>query len=122
MRGGGVCVGTGQLRFTLTWSLSGDMDLHVTPPCGTEIVYYNRTARGGTLDRDDTSTTGPENIFWTTGAARGSYRICISPYSISGATSWTLQIYNGTTLVRTDRGTSTGSLGQGCSTVLSYTF
>ncbi|MEZ4407922.1 MAG: hypothetical protein R3A52_15820 [Polyangiales bacterium] len=107
----GVCVGTGALRFTLTWDRAGDMDLRVMPPCGTE-VYYGRTAIcGGVLDRDDITGTGPENIFWSTSPARGSYRVCPTPYNISGATNWTLRIFHGSTQVAVYTGTSSSSVG-----------
>lgn len=49
------------LRFTLTWSVNGDMDLRVLPPCGTEIFYGRTAACGGQLDRDDVSARGPES-------------------------------------------------------------
>jgi hypothetical protein len=119
---GGVCLGSGNLRFTMTWSRAGDMDLHVTPPCGTEIFFGRSSACGGTLDRDDTTATGPENIFWSSTPARGTYRVCVSPYRISGPTNWTVNIYHGTTLVSTRSGSASSSLGTGCSTVYTHTY
>ena len=92
----GVCVGQGSLRFTLTWNTNGDMDLHVTPPCGTEIYFGRLSACGGTQDRDDTSTQGPENIFWTASYTPGRYYVC--PESYTGAvanTTWTLVVVRG---------------------------
>ncbi|MBL8683386.1 MAG: hypothetical protein JNK05_29730 [Myxococcales bacterium] len=113
----GACIGTGQLRFTATWSTAGDVDLHVVPPCGTEISYITRTACGGTLDRDDTTGTGPENIFWSTGAATGNYLVCAVPYSISGSTTVTVNVVRGATTVRTFTRTYTASTGnQACTT------
>jgi Uncharacterized protein conserved in bacteria len=106
-----VCVGSGQLRFTMTWSLAGDMDLHVVPPCGTEIYYGRRTACGGTLDVDNTTGTGPENIYWTSGAASGPYRICAVPYSIRGTTSFTIQVVRGSSPVATYTGSRSSSTG-----------
>ncbi|MEZ4392564.1 MAG: hypothetical protein R3A48_15865 [Polyangiales bacterium] len=118
----GTCVRTGTPRFTLTWDRVGDMDLRVTPPCGTEVSYQRTSACNGTLDADATNSTGPENIFFTSSAARGTYSVCVSPHSISGPTNWTLRIYNGNTLVRTETGTSTSSLGNGCSQTISFNY
>jgi hypothetical protein len=116
----GTCVGTGQLRFTMTWNVNGDMDLHVVPPCGTEIFYSRPTACGGTLDADNTTSTGPENVFWTTGAAAGPYRICAVPFSIRAATSFTVQVVRGASVAATYTGTRTASTGnQACTTTSS---
>ncbi|MFO0606770.1 MAG: MopE-related protein [Polyangiales bacterium] len=107
----GVCVGNGQLRVTLTWSRAGDMDLHVVPPCGTEIYYARLSACGGTLDHDDIPGTGPENIFWAGTPASGTYVVCATPYGISGATTFTLTVNRGTTV--TQRWTGTRSAASG---------
>ncbi len=96
----GVCVGDGQLRITLVWDRAGDLDLHVVPPCGTEISYRLLAACGGTLDRDDIPGTGPENVFWAGTPAAGTYVVCANPYGISGTTNFTLTVNRGTTLVR----------------------
>jgi hypothetical protein len=119
----GYCVGNGVLRFTLTWDNNSDMDIHVTPPgCTQTIAYNNLSACGGTLDRDDIYYTGPENIFWLTSAPRGRYNICISPYRITQPINWTLRIYSNTTLLRTETGRSTPSMGFGCSHNLTLDF
>ncbi|MCB9659762.1 MAG: hypothetical protein H6726_19090 [Sandaracinaceae bacterium] len=90
---GGACVGTGELRFTLTWDTPGDLDLHVFTPTGAHISYAGRSSSdGGQLDRDDQSGVGPENVFWATGATRGTYRLCVNPYSIRRPTNFTLDI------------------------------
>jgi hypothetical protein len=113
----GACIGTGQLRFTATWTSAGDVDLHIVPPCGTEIYYSNRTACGGTLDRDDTTGTGPENVFWSTGAASGPYLVCAVPYSITGSNTVTVNVVRGASTVRTFTRTYTASTGnQTCTT------
>ena len=98
----GVCVGQGSLRFTLTWSVNGDLDLHVRPPCGTEIYYGNRTACGGTLDRDDTTTRGPENIYWNSAYTPGRYYVCPEAYTSAVANAtWTLVVVrNGVEVAR----------------------
>ncbi len=109
----GACIGTGVLRFTATWSRAGDVDLHVVPPCGTEIYYVTRSACGGSLDRDDTSGTGPENVFWMAGAAVGQYHVCAFPYSITGPTTVTINVVRGAITVATYMRTFLASSGNG---------
>jgi hypothetical protein len=112
----------------MAWDRAGDMDLHVVPPCGTEIYYAATSACGGLLDRDDTSATGPENVYWSTGAARGTYHICAVPYSITGTTNVTVTVRVDGVLVRTftvSRTTSSGNVActaGGSQYVGSYTY
>jgi Cys-rich repeat protein len=116
----GACIGAGQLRFTATWSIAGDVDLHIVPPCGTEISYATRTACGGTLDRDDTTGTGPENVFWSSGAAAGPYLVCAVPYAISGPTTVTVSVVRGASTVQTLTRTFSASTGnQACTSAAS---
>ncbi len=89
----GVCVGNGLLRITMVWSVPGDMDLHVVPPCGQEISFLATNRCGGQLDRDDTTTTGPENVFWAAAPASGTYLVCAVPYRVSGATNVTVSTW-----------------------------
>jgi len=117
-----ICVGNGQLRFTLTWDVMADLDLHVVPPCGTEIYYGNLSSCGGTLDRDSCPAlratdgadrcNGPENIFWPSAPASGTYLVCVNPWQMnSGSTArWTLNVYRGTMLIRTFTGTRNSSV------------
>jgi hypothetical protein len=88
-----VCIGSGELRFTLTWDRPGDLDLHVVTPEGREIFYRNHFGNGGTLDHDDRTGTGPENIFWPSTPPRGLYLVCVVPYQISGPTQFRLNIH-----------------------------
>lgn len=111
---GGVCVGEGALRITLTWSTPGDMDLHVVPPCGTEISFTARMACGGTLDVDDLVGRGPENVFWSATPPAGRYLICPEAFrnEVAGAT-WTLTVVRGSTTILTRtgvRGVTDGNL------------
>jgi uncharacterized protein YfaP (DUF2135 family) len=87
------------------------MDFHIVPPCRTEIYYGRTTACGGTLDRDDTTGTGPENIFWGAAATPGEYLVCVNPFSITGPTTATVQIYNRGVLARTFTASYTTSSG-----------
>jgi len=91
----GVCVGSGELRFSLVWDHPGDVDLHVRTPLGNEIYYGSLSADGGTLDHDDTSGTGPENIFWGGAPPAGTYLVCVVPFRVDAAVSWTLTIDDG---------------------------
>jgi hypothetical protein len=86
-----ICVGNGPLRVTLVWDRAGDMDLHMVPVSG-EIYYGRRTVNGGTLDRDDTTGTGPENVYWSAAPPAGAYLVCVVPYRISGATNFTVTV------------------------------
>ena len=74
----GVCVGSGQLRFSSTWSRPGDIDVWVTTPSGISIGWQNQRADGGQQDRDDTRGTGPENIYWEVMPVSGSYNVCVA--------------------------------------------
>lgn len=82
------CVGTGDVRVTLTWEDVNDLDLHVIEPSGEEIYYGNETsATGGRLDEDANPGCGEatlhpvENIFWPTGSApHGTYTVKVNYY------------------------------------------
>jgi hypothetical protein len=74
----GVCVGSGQLRFSSTWSRPGDIDVWVTTPNGVSIGWQNQRADGGQQDRDDTRGSGPENIFWEANPPLGAYHVCVA--------------------------------------------
>lgn len=109
----GLCVGQGALRFTLSWDRPGDMDLHVVTPAGREIYYASRMQDGGNLDRDDTTQTGPENVFWASTPPPGTYLVCVVPFSISAATNFTLTVARAGVEgapIRGSRATSTGNV------------
>jgi hypothetical protein len=96
--GTGGTGGTGDVKVTLTWSGTDDLDLYVTDPCSSTIFYGSRTAvcQGftGQLDIDSnancltTSPSGIENIYWGTGAApRGTFNVVVKKYPCGGTGS-----------------------------------
>ncbi len=86
----GVCVGTGQLRFTLEWDTGTDIDLHVQTPAGDVISWMNRNAGGGTLDVDDQGAGHlVENIYFAS-PMPGAYMVWANNYD--GNTAATFKI------------------------------
>lgn len=79
----GVCVGSGTVRVSLSWSVVTDLDLHVGLPDGSWIDYQNPITTYGELDVDDCiaamcenpSGTHVENVFLEGHAPRGRYRV-----------------------------------------------
>ncbi len=82
-------LGTGDVQITLTWDTETDQDLHVIDPAGDRIFFGSRTSpSGGTLDFDNTSGFGPENIFWPPGQApNGRYKVQVVYFSGVGVTN-----------------------------------
>jgi hypothetical protein len=86
-------VGTGQVQVTLIWhsEQSIDLDLYVTEP-DSETCYYGNptTATGGQLDIDNRCSNylngRPENIFWTSNAPIGTYKVHVNWFSDCGNT------------------------------------
>lgn len=75
------------LRVTLTWDGYADIDLYVTSPAGNVVYYSNRSADGMSLDVDNTSAYGPENVT-VPQAAPGVYSFAANNYSgTSGVTA-----------------------------------
>jgi uncharacterized protein YfaP (DUF2135 family) len=103
---GSPSVGTGQVRMVLTWGESpSDLDSHLLTPGGTEIYFGNSnpTNAGANLDRDDTTSFGPETIT-ITAAQNGTYLYWV--YNWSGTPSITtsnakVELYDSTGLVQT---------------------
>jgi len=87
----GVCVGTGELGISLTWSRAGDGDIHITTPNDRWIYFKNLGPSSltdqGKLDHDNRNGTGPENVFWNSTAPTGVYHICFDQYSFSARSS-----------------------------------
>ena len=84
----GVCVGTGELRVSLSWNYVSDLDLYVETPAGDLISFENRDAGGGVLDVDDcvggecldNSMTHVENIFFPMQPPVGEYRVWVNNF------------------------------------------
>jgi len=102
------CAGPSQFRVQLTWtsSPSSDLDLHLLRPAGTvgsgnDCYFGNCTGSTGLtwgasnpkLDVDDTDGFGPENIYMTTGAEAGDYRIIIHNWDGTVGEIATVRIY-----------------------------
>jgi hypothetical protein len=76
--------GTGDVKITLSFDRTHDLDLHVLEPGGEEVSPVNpASANGGRLDLDSGSECNPntgtsENIFWPSGdAPMGEYRVAV---------------------------------------------
>ena len=93
--GGGRPLGTGDISFRIYWSPPRqDVDLHVIDPNGHHLWYREKhCACHCELDRDDTKSGGPENIYWPTGKGpHGTYKYYALYYSGSGRKKVTLQV------------------------------
>lgn len=81
------------VRATLTWDKpSGDLDLQMYSPSGSLCNYQNKNNQSMSLDVDDTSGYGPENISVINGAS-GQYRIKVQNYSGGDGAEATVYIY-----------------------------
>jgi hypothetical protein len=102
------CVTThAAFRVQLTWTSdpSSDLDLHLLRPGGVafssnDCYFGNCTGSGLTwgssnpiLDVDDTQGYGPENIYLTSGAEAGDYRIFIHDWDDTVGEIATVRIY-----------------------------
>ncbi len=109
--GPGQPLGTGDISFRMYWTPpSNDIDLHVICPRGHHISYRStRCPCGGTLDRDDRTSGGPENVFWPDGRGpAGTYIYYAHYYSGAGAREVAIEVRRGTQVVRTHRAVLAG--------------
>jgi hypothetical protein len=92
------------LRIQLTWDGPGDVDLHLhngttrTAWFTTDDVFYaNRSAWGASLDFDNTSASGPENISMNAPVTGMSYTIGVHNYANAAGRTATIQVFCGST-------------------------
>ncbi len=75
-------VGDGAIRATLQWGSELDVDLHVYEPDNVHVYYSNTVGEAGELDRDDTSSFGPENYFVACDKLKaGTYQFGVNYFS-----------------------------------------
>jgi hypothetical protein len=91
------CVGAGQLRISLAFTVDSDFDLHVLTPAGHEIYYSNRAADGGELDVDQCvdpcgTSEHVENVVFGDGVLPGQYEIWVENFTARSAGDFTIQI------------------------------
>ena len=117
-----LCLGEGELRFTLQWDPAVDLDLHVTDPAGEEILFSHPTSvSGGELDQDDICIPGVENIFWRQGPPSGTYRVEVDRFNTCSGGAVTsvpfrLEIVVDGEVVESHTGVASdeGTCGNGC--------
>lgn len=85
----GVCVGTGSVRFSLSWEVQTDFDLHVLSPSGDHLHFAIPFTDYGFLDVDDCVDSAcfvpdgvhVENIFFEETAPRGTYTVWVQNFN-----------------------------------------
>ncbi|PLX66115.1 MAG: hypothetical protein C0603_11915 [Denitrovibrio sp.] len=83
----------GAIKVTLEWGAEPDVDLHVYEPDSTHVYYQNMAGNSGNLDKDDTSSYGPEHYFVACDKVQtGTYTIGVNYYSGSGTETARVQI------------------------------
>ncbi len=93
----------GDISFRIYWiPPKDDVDLHVLDPNGHRIWYRAMECPcGGQLDRDDTTSGGPENIFWPVGQApKGRYKCWTHYYRGTGERRVVVEIREGERVVK----------------------
>ncbi len=90
-------VGDGAIRVTLRWGSQLDVDLHIyEPDDGSHVYYANKQGGSGVLDRDDTTSFGPENYFVTCDNLQtGTYRVGVNYFAGTGTETAKIQITTG---------------------------
>lgn len=96
----GVCVGTGSLRFSLSWNVLTDFDIHALTPAGDHLHYAIPRASRGFLDVDDcvdntcvdNMGVHVENIFFEFDAPRGDYEVWVQNFNGAQAGEYTIEV------------------------------
>lgn len=97
----GTCVGSGQLRFSLSWMAQSDFDLHVLTPSGKHLFFGNRRDDGGELDVDACvrqsfcRATNVENIFWSGAPPTGTYTVYVVNFNGVASGDFRIQVAGG---------------------------
>ncbi len=81
-----------KLRATLTWDGHADIDLHLKDPNGQTCNYQNKNTSLASLDVDNTSAYGPENIS-VESVTPGRYKVFIRNYSKTPGITATVYLY-----------------------------
>ncbi|MBK3780231.1 hypothetical protein G3A43_08170 [Paraburkholderia aspalathi] len=85
----------GSFTVTMTWSGTGDEDLHVYEPGGAHVFFASRQGQVGYLDTDNTSGFGPEHYYATCDAnllQPGAYQLGIVDYHAADNETATVQV------------------------------
>ncbi|HEX2875973.1 MAG TPA: hypothetical protein VHP33_32205 [Polyangiaceae bacterium] len=99
-----VRTGTGDLKVSLTFDRSTDLDLHVVEPSKESIFFGMRESRtGGELDLDSNAGcqidgVNNENVFWKTGTApAGEYKVYVQNFRscLREPVNYLVTVYNG---------------------------
>lgn len=94
------------LRVQLRWDGTGDLDLHVHNQITTspwfsspnDCYYANTTpAWGASLDFDNTSASGPENVSMDTPVSGATYTIAVHNYARGAGRRATIDVFCGST-------------------------
>jgi len=113
-----TCITEGALRFSLSWDVVSDFDLHVLTPNAIEVYYGNSDADGGFLDVDDCvgnacrsdSATHVENIVWDDSPPSGTYEFWVVNYN--GGAEGTFEVEVEGSGSRTETGTLSATAGE----------
>jgi len=93
----GTCVGNGALRFTLSWDVDSDFDLHVMTPDGSQIFWSSPSAQGGVLDVDQCASSCSvgqhvENVVFADDAPGGHYQYWVENFNGRSAGPFTIVV------------------------------
>lgn len=104
----------GLFTVTLTWSGTGDVDLHTFEPNNQHVYYGAKTGTFGFLDVDNTSGFGPEHYYAACDAAAvgGSFLVGVTNYRAPAGTTATVQLSSASFIgepVTIDVGSATSS-------------
>lgn len=86
---------SGLFTATLTWDGTGDVDMHVMEPSGTQVFYGRKFGEHGYLDVDNTSAYGPEHYLASCDPDHigvGTYVVSLANYARADGRKATVQI------------------------------